>query len=271
MEKRKVLSIAVLELLSNILADTTDGLTGTEIHRFLLQAGISDISENETFLAKRKRLFNAFANFQNTQNCCNNILKFIQLVLTPSRFVGKSDEFESLRSKVNQQLAFEGYEIRGNGKFAQIQKANVISDVELKVENLKQELINRNAHNQIFRYCTPELLSNNYFHSVFEASKGLFQRIRDLSGLTTDGNALIEQVFSSNPILIINNYQTKQEKDEHTGFCNLLKGLCGMFRNPEAHQPKIFWDIDEQDALEILGLISYCHRRLDKAQKIRNV
>lgn len=49
MEKRKVLSIAVLELLSNILGDTTDGLTGTEIHRFLLQAGIYDISENETF------------------------------------------------------------------------------------------------------------------------------------------------------------------------------------------------------------------------------
>lgn len=44
-----------------------------------------------------------------------------------------------------------------------------------------------------------------------------------------------------------------------------------MFRNPEAHQPKISWDIDEQDALEILGLISYCHRRLDKAQKIRIV
>ena len=55
MEKRKVLSIAVLELLSNILADTTDGLTGTEIHRFLLQAGISDISENETFLVMIKK------------------------------------------------------------------------------------------------------------------------------------------------------------------------------------------------------------------------
>lgn len=271
MIKRNELNVAVLELLSNIFGDTADGLTGTEIHRFLLQAGISDISENDTFLAKRKRLFNAFANFQKKQKCCNNILKFIQLVLTPSRFVGKSKEFEALRSKVNQQLAFEGYEIKEDGLFAQIQKANVISDVELKVENLKQELINRNAHNQIFRYCTPELLSNNYFHSVFEASKGLFQRIRDLSGLTTDGNALIEQVFSNNPILIINNYQTKQEKDEHTGFCNLLKGLCGMFRNSEAHQPKIFWDIDEQDALEILSLISYCHRRLDKAQKIRNV
>ena len=79
MEKRKVLSIAVLELLSNILGDTTDGLTGTEIHRFLLQAGIYDISENETFLAKRKRLFNAFTNFQSTQKCCNNILNLFNL------------------------------------------------------------------------------------------------------------------------------------------------------------------------------------------------
>ena len=99
MEKRKELSVAVLELLSNILGDTTEGLTGTEIHSFLLQAGISDISENDTFLAKRKRLYNAFTNFQSTQKCCNNILKFIQLVLTPSRFVGKSEEFEALPTK----------------------------------------------------------------------------------------------------------------------------------------------------------------------------
>lgn len=42
-----------------------------------------------------------------------------------------------------------------------------------------------------------------------------------------------------------------------------------MFRNPEAHETKISWVIEEQDALEILGIISYCHRRLDKAQKIR--
>lgn len=269
MEYRKCLDVAILELLSNILGKTDGGLTGTEIHRFLLQAGISDISENEQFLAKRKRLFNAFANFQNTKKCCNNILKFIQLVLTPSRFVGDEEKFEDLRSEINKQLAFEGYEVKANGKFSVKDKAEVISDVELKTENLKQELTERNSHSQIFKYCTPELVSNNYFHAVFEASKGLFQRIRDISALTTDGTALIEQAFSNNPIIIINGFQTKQEKDEHVGFCNILKGLCGMFRNPEAHQPKIYWDIDEQDALEILGLISYCHRRLDKARKIR--
>jgi len=81
---------------------------------------------------------------------------------------------------------------------------------------------------------------------------------------------LIEFVFSSNPILIINKYQSSSDKNEHLGFCNILKGLCGMFRNPVAHEPKIDWNISEQDALEILGMISYCHRRLDNVQKIRN-
>ena len=42
-----------------------------------------------------------------------------------------------------------------------------------------------------------------------------------------------------------------------------------MFRNPTAHEPKVDWEISEQDALEILGIISYCHRRLDNYQKIR--
>ena len=127
----------------------------------------------------------------------------------------------------------------------------------------------RKAHKEVFKYCTAELLQNNYFHAVLEANKGLFQRIRDLSTIQKDGINLIEEVFSKNPILIINCYQTNSEQNEHNGFCNLLKGLCSMFRNPTAHEPKIDWNISEQDALDILGIISYCHRRLDNAQRIR--
>ena len=68
-------------------------------------------------------------------------------------------------------------------------------------------------------------------------------------------------------MLVINEYQNKQEQDEQKGFQAILEGLCNMFRNPESHQPKIEWPISEQDALEILSLISYCHRRLDNAKK----
>lgn len=264
--RRTCLPTNVLEMICNALGDTTQGLTGTEIHRFLVQANIEDIDSTNT---KRYRLYNAFANEQNKSNCSNQILIFIGNVLAPSRYVTNNEEFERLRSIVNQQLAFVGYELKADGQYREIKVASTISDVQIKVDNLKQELENRKAHREIFKYCKAELLQNNYFHSVLEANKGLFQRIRDLSGLQADGNMLIEQVFSSNPILIINNYQSLSEKNEHSGFCNLLKGLCAMFRNPTAHEPKVDWDMTEQDALEILGIISYSHRRLDNAQKIR--
>ena len=263
---RKCLPPNVLEMICNTLGDTNQGLTGSEIHHFLLQANIEDTDPTMT---KRYRLYNALANEQNKNKCSNQILIYVSLALAPSRFVNAQKEFERLRIAINQQLAFVGYELKADGQYREIQVASTISDVQIKVENLKQELENRKAHKEVFKYCKAELLQNNYFHSVLEANKGLFQRIRDLSNIYTDGNTLIEQVFSSNPILIINNYQSSSEKNEHNGFCNLLKGLCAMFRNPTAHEPKVDWNITEQDALEILGIISYCHRRLDNAQKIR--
>lgn len=256
----------VLDSICNILGDTNKGLTGSEIHKFLHRVNIEDIDSNIT---KRVRLFNALAKCQETQKCPNGILKFISTVLAPSRFVNNQQEYERLKMLINQQLAFVGYELKNDGTYKKIERASTIADVKLKTDNLKQELETRKAHIQIFNYCKEELLQNNYFHSVLEANKGLFQRIRDLSLVYEDGNKLIEKVFSTDPILIINNYQTQSEKNEHVGFCSLLKGLCAMFRNPTAHEPKIDWEIEEQDALEILGIISYCHRRLDKAQKIK--
>lgn len=268
MAKRKCFPPSVLEMISGIIGDTENGLTGSEIGRFLAQAHI-DETEEDKMITKRKRLYNALARNQNKNQCSNQILKFIQLVLAPSRYVDKQDEFDRLRRGVNNQLAFVGYELKENGKFIEVTQASTISEVEVKTENLKQELDKRQTHREIFKYCKTELLQNNYFHAVLEAEKGLFNRIRDLSNIQQDGNKLIGEVFSNNPILIINNFQTSSEKNEHTGFCNLLKGLCSMFRNPTAHEPKVEWVINEQDALEILGIISYCHRRLDNAQKIR--
>ena len=94
--------------------------------------------------------------------------------------------------------------------------------------------------------------------------------IQELSGSSFDGNNLIEYVFSDkNPVMIINSMQSQSERDEHRGFRNLLSGLCSMFRNPTAHELKYEWDINKDDALDILGTISYCYRRLDSAQKIR--
>jgi uncharacterized protein (TIGR02391 family) len=264
--KRKCFEPYILEEIAKILGDTNSGLTGSEIQHTLAQ---SQITDTDPMLTKWKRLYNAFANYQNKEQCSNSILNFIKYALPPAKYVNNPMYFEEKRRLINQQLNFIGYQYNETGKFSEVKQANTISEAQIRANNLKTKLQQQNSHNCIFVYCKAELLDNNYFHAVFEANKGLFQRIRDLSMQNEDGNRLIEYVFSSDPILIINKYQSNSEKNEHNGFCNLLKGLCGMFRNTTAHEVKIDWEITEQDALEILAMISYCHRRLDNAQKIR--
>jgi len=126
----------------------------------------------------------------------------------------------------------------------------------------------------VLKYCNEELLVDNYFHAVFEATKSIAEKIRSKTGLTSDGSALVDEAFSlksSIPHLALNSLQTESEQSEQRGFMNLLKGLFGTFRNTTAHAPKITWPIAEQDALDILSLVSLLHRRLDNAVEARKM
>lgn len=255
----------VMEGICKILGEYS---SGSQITTYLNQLGIKDIDGPQQ--TKWRRLYSAFAAYQNCFQNNQKILDYICLQSAPARFVNDEEGFAQLLKQINLQLAFCGLELLQNGKIQVVNQATTISEAQKRAINLKDKLEQRNIHPLIIRYCKSELLQDNYFHAVFEAIKGLLQRIRDISGSSLDGNQLIENIFSShNPVIIINNFQSPSEEDEHKGFCNLLKGLCGMFRNPEAHVPKTTWEVKEQDALEILSIISYCHRRLDNAQKIR--
>lgn len=118
-------------------------------------------------------------------------------------------------------------------------------------------------HPEVLKYCRTELMQDNYFHAVFEATKGLAQRIRDMSDIQADGATLVDRVFSiEQPILAFNTLRTDTEKSEHKGFAALLKGCFAAVRNPLAHEPKILWD-GEDDAADYLSLISLLHRKLD--------
>lgn len=119
-------------------------------------------------------------------------------------------------------------------------------------------------------YCRSELLDENYFHAVFEATKGVAQRIRELSGLGVDGADLINKVFSGqSPLLVLGPLNTESEKSEQRGFANLLIGLFGAVRNPLAHETKTNWPMSEQDALDIFSLVSLVHRKLDGVRLTR--
>ena len=106
---------------------------------------------------------------------------------------------------------------------------------------------------------------------VEEAVKGLFERIREISCCyTDDGSSLIDKVMGEkNPCVYINNFSTKSELSEHKGFSSLLKSLYSLFRNPGAHSPREIWQLDKTDALDILGIVSLCHRKLDNAYRVK--
>lgn len=261
--KRPMFEAHLLEGLCRVIGDTSDGLTGTEIGQILLNSNIPDIDPQST---KWRRLYSAFADWQNKHQCANHILIFIQDALQPVRYIGNEETFHNRRLEVNKRLAFIGTEFTEQGKLRLVQKATTIAEAEQRASRLKHKLENRNVHPAIFEYCRAELLVENYFHSVFEATKSIADRLRAMTGLYADGNALVETAFSTNNSLIrINRLQTDTHRSEHIGLCNLIKGVFGLIRNSTAHEPKIKFEIIEEEALDILNTISYIHKRLDKA------
>lgn len=252
---------SVLEGISKTLGDTANGLTGPEIGKFLVEVNILDIDSSNT---KWKRLYNAFVNFQNKNQISNNILKFINKSMNPARFVGKQEQFEFLRAELNKRLAFIALELSERGKFIKTIGVTTIAEAQQRANRLKDKLELRNTHPTIYQYCSAELLAENYFHTVFEATKSIAEKIRQSTGLTEDGSELIDKAFSiRNPLIKINDLSSETKESEHKGFANLIKGVFGMFRNTTAHSPRIVWEINENDALDILSTISLIHRRLN--------
>jgi uncharacterized protein (TIGR02391 family) len=259
-----------LEAIAKVLADTETGLTGSEIGHILDDCRIPDINPEMT---KWKRLYNALLSYQNAHNYGNHVIGFIHKAMNPVKYTLCPNVFNQRRNNLNEVLAFSAMHLGEDGKLRPTQRATNISEAKERANRLQSALKSRNVHQDVLKFCSAELLQNNYFHAVFEAMKSIASKIRSLSGLTIDGAPLVEQAFAigkeGNPLLAINPLTTETDKSEQKGFVSLLTGLFGVFRNPLAHNAKIEWDMDEQDALDILTTVSLIHRKLDKAYKFR--
>lgn len=246
-----------IEALARLLGECG---TGSEISRALDNCGLVDRSGQST---KWRRLHWVFRESQRQYQCANHVLHFIGSFLKPVCFAGQSDVFEAHRRDLNVILAFSGLEYGPDGNFRQRGVAKTLGEAERRVQTIQAKFRGRRIHPEVLKYCRAELLQDNYFHAVFEATKGLAQRIRNMSGVQADGAALVDKVFAINqPLLALNSLQTETERSEHKGFAMLLKGCFGTARNPLAHEPKILWK-GEDDAADYFSLLSLLHRKLD--------
>lgn len=252
-----------VEKIARVLADARTHAQYTELFQRL---GFEAPDANSG--AKWLRIREALRARQARDRVGNHVGAFIEAVMAPVNFVGASDVHASLRVSLNTILAFSGLAVTEAGKLAAVAAACTLSGAEARASELHAKLVARSVHADVLMFCSPELVDGNYFHAVLEATKSVAAKIRQRSGLQEDGAGLVQRAFGGQqPYLAINRLSTDTERSEQTGFVNLVVGLFGTFRNPTAHAPRIDWALAEQDALDLLTLVSYVHRRLDAAAR----
>jgi uncharacterized protein (TIGR02391 family) len=254
--------------LTSIAKALDDAATHAELGSLIRDSGLSEPGSIEG-LSKWKRIYNALARAQTQTQTGNFPMKFVQTALSPKRFLNRTSAFDSCRSKVNEILAFRGWHIVNNGKFRRVEQAATIEEAKERADRLRSELERRQVHPDVLAFCRAELVQENYFHAVLEATKSVSEKLRAKTGLTGDAGELATKALSLGqagmPFLAFNSLVTDTDKSEQSGLMNLFVGMFGAFRNVTAHGAKVNWIIKEQDALDLLTLASMLHRRLDAA------
>lgn len=213
---------------------------------------------------KWKRLTYVFNKYQRRTASSSSTFLIIEYLMNPVNFIGKETAYRSQISEINKILITEGYELDLSGKVHRAERVTSLDKIEEKYNRLVTELNRRCVHSEVLKYCKKELLQENYFHSVFEAAKGLSDRVREISGVDEDGTNLYNAVFSiKNPILQLNELSTDSLRNQQNGFKEMLNGITHYVRNVNAHEPRIKWVIEESEAVNVLMTISFLHSMLD--------
>lgn len=246
-------------------------LTHSQITDKFHQNGFSYLAENEN-LNKSKRIYNIFCYELNKTKSFNKVFNFIFNISAPVNFDNQYDHDEFMYS-INSILLQESLEIKhanGKNKLLRLSNPLSISDAKERANILLSIIERRNLHPTLMKFCKEQYLQSNYFHAVLEASKSIFKTIQYLTNINLDGHQLIDKAFSTkDPYIALNSLKTQSEISQQVGFINFLKGITSLFRNPTAHEAKINFLIEKEDAIEIFTMISYAHKILDRCFVIK--
>lgn len=257
-----------IELISKVLCEE---ITGSQISKML---DILHLPIGNTVQTKWRRLSEILISACNQQKSLRPLFDSIEYVCLPSKYLDSPNEWSNLIRNINKILIFKGFEINDSGKVIKTQKVTSFKAAQLRLNSLNGRLADLDIHPLVLKYCTAELLDENYFHSILEASKGIFYRIREMSGSTLDSGKLIEACFNkNNPIIIINNnkLQSDDEVSAYQGLKHLLLSISQLYRNTNAHSAKLYNPNDLNDAVIALTIMSLAHNLLDNCSNTRRL
>lgn len=170
-----------------------EAVTGSQITPLLADAGVSDSTGGSG--TKWRRLHENLAERQRRDGAGNAVASVVQAVLDPVCFTGRPEEFELRRTELNQVLALSGLTLHDDGKLRQVTAARTLTEAQRRARNLQRTLRERGVHPDVLTACSAEILAENYFHTVLEATKSLAEKIRGRTGLGSDGARLADEAF----------------------------------------------------------------------------
>lgn len=274
---------AVVDAVASVLGRTEGGLTGDEIRRALAAAKIPDPIEAAQQQApthhcvrssKRERIRTAIIEHQTSAGTGKALVGFLHAAMAIVSHIDNPDRFRRWQLELDEKLVTVGLRISDEGRVVRRRKtARTLDEVRALAGRVQRKLKDLDCHHEAVRYCEIELLRQSNFHAASEAVKGIFERLRNLSGSGQDGASLVDEVLSfrnREPVIAISPLETDSECSEQTGLMNLLKGIYGLYRNPLAHESRLAREqtraISEAELVSVLVTVSLAHQHLDRCK-----
>ena len=259
MKQLEPLSLSALERIAKIIGDR---YTGSEITGFFRKAEFPHIQHDGT--TKWRFVYAALEELQKQPYGPFNVAKIIQQLCDPQEYFGQFEYYKGIVEQVNEILAFYGLEVDiKTGKI--VVKPSVAPILRSQRSKAEEIFDRRNFHPEVRKHARLLFLEGRHFHSVFECCKAYDKYVREKSGIDKSGTELMGAALSLKGSLKLNTQRTETQRNEQEGVMHLSMGLMRAIRNPESHEPELDWPITEEDALDVLSVISFLYRKIDAA------
>ena len=123
-------------------------------------------------------------------------------------------------------------------------------------------------HSKVIEVSKSLFIDGHYKQAILESYIALNNLVKDKSGSTLDGKALMSEIFSEKaPVIKLNDLLDRNDKDEQEGFKFLYMGAIVGVRNPKAHDNIV--QSDPYRTLEYLSLVSLLMKRVDEGKVVK--
>lgn len=249
-----------------------DVISDGELGALLISSGMTDVIHNAS---RHRRLLAAITNDQDRSRCADNLATFLRRTGFHIQKSKGTEALKRFRKEMNQVLTFAGYELDGECNLTKLdanKTSYVPPEADERAQKFKAAIKQRKMHPDIELVCRSEnFVDLNYHRVVKEGMRLLMEKVKLKAACGGDGPELAERAFSfpwqGKPVLAINQFQSDADMGEQFGFMCMLKAFFLLFQDEQSRAFRAPWYINMDDALDMLALACYFHRKVDGSVK----